>query len=281
MRLSEEQLREFGERGYVVVRGVIPAAALAAANAAIDRLVAESPPRPGHTGQLFYWVDRLTAEGEEAERTPIGVEGKGYEGREPATASPATAAATRAAVRGLMFDTPLRELARALVEPGAIGVAFDQAQIALNYPGWSHRPGRGHVDGCQYGADGRPGSFTALAGVLLSDQTTENAGNLWVWPGTHRATAALFREQGPEGLVASGHYPDVPHPEPEQVLGRAGDVVLAHYLLSHNTGGNYEGDRVRRAVYYRLRRAGHADRWRDAVRDELLEFDPVRAAGVA
>jgi hypothetical protein len=34
------------------------------------------------------------------------------------------------------------------------------------------------------------GTFTLLAGVLMTDQLTENSGNLWVWPGTHLTHAA-------------------------------------------------------------------------------------------
>ena len=125
--------------------------------------------------------------------------------------------------------------------------------------------------------DGRPGTFTMLAGLLLTDQTSENAGNLWVWPGTHRAHEALFRERGPDALLSSRGLPDITLPAPEQVLGRAGDLLLAHYMLSHNIGGNTSPN-VRRVIYYRLQREGHRDRWRDCVRDALLEFDAVRAA---
>jgi hypothetical protein len=48
-------------------------------------------------------------------------------------------------------------------------------------------------------------------------------------------------------------------------------------MLSHNIGGNTSPN-VRRVIYYRLQREGHRDRWRDCVRDALLEFDAVRAA---
>jgi hypothetical protein len=67
-------------------------------------------------------------------------------------------------------------------------------------------------------------------------------------------------------------------PEPSQILGGTGDVILAHYMLGHNIGGNYASERVRRAVYLRLRRVGHQQRWRECLCDELLEYDPVRAA---
>ena len=35
---------------------------------------------------------------------------------------------------------------------------------------------------------------------------------------------------------------------------------------------------VRRAVYFRLRKMGHQQRWRECLCDAMLEFDAVRAA---
>jgi hypothetical protein len=64
------------------------------------------------------------------------------------------------------------------------------------------------------------------------------------------------------------------------VTGRAGDLLLAHYMLGHNMGGNTT-DRTREVLYFRLRRAGHRERWREIVQDPLLEFEPVRAAASA
>ena len=58
------------------------------------------------------------------------------------------------------------------------------------------------------------------------------------------------------------------------MLGHAGDLLLAHYLLGHNTGGNTSAI-TRETVYFRLRREGHRDRWRDFVQEPLLEFDTV------
>jgi hypothetical protein len=131
------------------------------------------------------------------------------------------------------YDTPLRSLAQSLVDPGEIEIAFNQLQVALNIPPFSHRPGGHHLDGYQEGHQ-VPATFTMLAGVLMSEQKVKNAGNLWVWPGTHRTHAAFFRERGPEALVESKGYPKIALPEPSQVLGGPGDVILAHYMLGHN-----------------------------------------------
>jgi phytanoyl-CoA dioxygenase PhyH len=242
-KLSETELREFGAHGYVVIRDVIPPAILAAASRAIERLINEQPPPEGHVGQHFYWLSSTDG-------------------------SPLPA---------LFHDTPLHGLAQSLVAPGEIEIAFDQLQVALNIPPFSHRPGCHHLDGYLEGQQ-TPATFTMLAGVLMSEQKDENSGNLWVWPGTHRTHAAFFRERGPEALVESKGYPKIELPEPSQVLGGPGDVVLAHYLLGHNIGGNYASDKTRRAVYFRLRRVGHQPRWRECLRNELLEYEPVRAA---
>jgi ectoine hydroxylase-related dioxygenase (phytanoyl-CoA dioxygenase family) len=115
-----------------------------------------------------------------------------------------------------------------------------------------------------------------LAGVLMSDQRGWDAGNLWVWPGTHLAHAAYFREHGPDAFFAAGGYPPIRLPGPEQVTGEPGDLLLAHYLLGHNIGGN-TSPAVRRAVYYRIKRAGHDPRWREFLTDPWLDYDEIRA----
>jgi ectoine hydroxylase-related dioxygenase (phytanoyl-CoA dioxygenase family) len=153
----------------------------------------------------------------------------------------------------------------------------DHVQISLNIPPWPHRPGGLHIDGLTPPEpDGRPGTFTLLVGIFLTDQTRTDAGNLWVWPGTHRKVATYLRERDPDVLIECAPYPPVDLGVPRQVTGRAGDVLLAHYMLGHNMGGNTTGT-TREVLYFRLRRNGHRTRWRDAVQDPLLEFGPVRA----
>ena len=56
MALSDEQLREFGERGYLVVPNVVGESWLSAADAEIDRLVAANPPPPDTVGKHFFFL---------------------------------------------------------------------------------------------------------------------------------------------------------------------------------------------------------------------------------
>lgn len=243
--LSGDQLRRFGEDGYLVVPGVVPEELLAALDDEIDWLVDDDPPPEGTVGTHFWFLprDRL----------------------------PAADAALRQA--GAL------DVAGELVAPYRLDHGLDHIQIALNHPPRAHRPGGPHLDGHRPDQD-RPHSFTMLAGIYLVDELERQAGNVWVWPGSHLVHEELFRARGPGALLAvSGQATLLEQPpslgEQVPVMARRGDLLLAHYLLGHNTGGNTT-DRVRRIAYYRLSCEGHAARWRDTFLDAFAEYAPVQ-----
>lgn len=240
--LDRVQVAEFAERGFLVLPQVVPPEVVSAAWRAIDEIIRRDPPGPQVRGPYNYILD--------ARRT------------EPVTA--------------LLSDSTAFDLAESLTGPGTLEPPW-QMQLTLNIPPFPHRPGMHHLDGAPGEPDGRPGTFTMLVGILMSDQRARDAGNLWVWPGTHLTHAEYFSRHGPDAFLAAGGYPPIPLPEPEQVTGRAGDLVLAHYLLGHNIGGN-TSRAVRRAVYFRLKRTGHDPRWRQFLTDPWLDYDVVRGA---
>ncbi|MEV4517158.1 phytanoyl-CoA dioxygenase family protein [Dactylosporangium sp. NPDC049525] len=136
------------------------------------------------------------------------------------------------------------------------------------------RPGGHHIDGLVGVAPGGvPDSFSLLVGVMLTDQRREGMGNLYVWPGTHLTHQEYFRAQGPDAITACDSTPPIRLGRAEQVTGTPGDVLLAHYLLAHNIGGN-TSEITRRMVYLRLRHRDHD--WRAFLADVLLDFEPVR-----
>lgn len=238
--LTEEQLRRFATDGYVVVPGVVPETMLAAADAEFDGVVAEQPIPDGTTGPHFYFLP------------------------------PARVPAADAALR----ESPALELANQLVAPYRVDHALDHIQLALNVPPYEHTPGAPHIDGH------RPGepiaSFTMLAAIFLSDESAPDRGNLWVWPGSHLGHQQLFRDQGVEALVAaSGHSVFATSPvyfgPGRPLLAQRGDLLLAHFLLGHNIGGNTRAA-TRRVLYYRLAADGHGERWADTFRDALTEY---------
>ncbi len=241
--LTQEQRAEFVERGFVVVPGVVPPDLLAVGSRAIDALVDREPPPPQTRGSHHYFL----------------------------------ACAQNPELAALLTDSPAFDAAESLAGPGTLEVPW-QVQVSLNIPPYRHRPGMHHIDGAPHEPDGRPGTFTLLAGVLMSDQPDQDAGNLWVWPGTHLTHAEYFRDNGPEAFFDANGYPPIRLPEPEQVRGRAGDLLLAHYLLGHNIGGNTSAA-VRRAVYFRIKRTGHDPRWREFLQDPWLDYAPLREQG--
>ena len=185
--LDRGQLDEFAERGFLVLPRAVPPDVVAAAAEAIDELIKLDPPGPQVRGPHNYFP----------------------------------AAAQAPALAALLTGSPAFALAESLTGPGTLDVPW-QVQVALNIPPFPHRPGMHHLDGAPGEPDGRPGTFTMLAGVLMSDQRGQDAGNLWVWPGTHLTHAEYFRAHGPEAFLAAGGYPPIRLPEPEQVTGEAG-----------------------------------------------------------
>lgn len=241
--LSDEQIREFAERGFLLVPQVVPADVLASANHRIDQIVAADPPAPETRGNHFYFLE---TENETALAAPLA-------------------------------ESPAFGLAEHLTGAGWLAAPW-QVQVALNIPPFSHRPGGPHIDAAHAEPIDSPirGTFTLLAGVLMTDQLGEDSGNLWVWPGTHLAHAAYFREHGPQKFCA---YPPIDLPEPEQVKGRAGDLLLAHYLLGHNIGGNFRSDLTRRALYFRLSVHGHEAHREQFLQDPWYDLAPQTFAG--
>ncbi len=247
-RTADDDLLRFAENGFVVLTDVVSESLLKAADDEIDALIVDTPPHEGDggPGQNAWFMPRS--------RLPH----------------------SEAALR----SSPALAIASDLVAPHQLDFAFDHIQVATTVPTWRHIPGGPHIDGHGPGQD-PPASFTMLAGILLTDQTAPSSGNLWVWPGSHLVHQNLFRDRGTRVLQQTGGHataldPPVPFGEPIPVLGRRGDLVLAHFLLGHNKGGN-TATHQRRTLYYRLAAEGHGSRWERTFLDAWTEFPPVRS----
>lgn len=245
MQLSVEQKRRFVEDGYLHLPGLIPEERVAAALRAINHSLGEGMD-PAHVE-----VYRSQSYCPELCRSPV--------------------------ILDLLRETPLWAAAEDLVGAGRVQEPWD-GQIALRFPSLAETASRPepHLDGMYTPTNGVPEgtlyTFSALAGVFLSDLPETEAGNFTVWPGTHRLYEAYFRQHGPEALLNG--MPDVSLPEPVQIRGRAGDAVLCHYQLAHAAAAN-RSPHVRYAVYYRLLCRDHQAHWREAMTDIWREWRGV------
>jgi hypothetical protein len=244
----DDDLLQFAADGYLLLSAVVPEKLLALADAEIDGVIDEIAPQDGDAGRPGHhsWFpprDRLPRS------------------------------------EDVLRLSPAADIAEELVAPNSLDHAFDHIQVATTVPDWRHIPGGPHIDGHGPEQD-RPHSFTLLAGVLLTDQRASQSGNLWVWPGSHLDHEHLFHERGPHVLLRTGGHPTLLDPpltlRPSiELHGNRGDLLLAHFLLGHNKGGN-TADHVRKTIYYRLAVPGHPDRWEQTFRDAWTEYPPVR-----
>jgi hypothetical protein len=236
--ITTEMRQAFRQQGFVVVPGVLDDRQIADARALVASMITEPPPPGPH----FLWP-------------------RFGPGGHP--------------LLDLYHSSGVAGLAAEMLRPAVIEPDF--AQVATTIAPYPHRPGGPHVDGLTNVEPGdRPHTFSLLAGIWLTDQSQENRGNLWIWPGTHLRFGRYLAERGADALTRTdemnpGPYPKIDLGTPIQATGPAGSVLFAHYLLAHNIGGNDEGER-RETIYYRLQAQGHPERWRGFVTDPLMEL---------
>ena len=166
--ITEQHRASFGEQGFVVIPGVLDDARLASGRELAAALLAVEPPGAELTGPYFLWP-RFGPAGH-----PL---------------------------LDFYRESGIERLAAGLLRPDLAVREPDFAQLATTIPPWPHRPGGPHVDGLPpKPPDGRPGTFSLLAGIWLTDQSRPHQGNLWTWPGTHLRFGAYLAERGADAL---------------------------------------------------------------------------------
>jgi len=246
VKLTAEQREALLEDGYATVPGVVPAAPLAAALRAINHSLGQGLP----PADLPVFRSRSFCP--ELQRAPVILD------------------LLRATPAWLLAESLLGEGRVEAARSGQIALAFPQTEpAAAPYP---------HLDGLHTPTNGVPAgevrSFTLLVGVILSDVTAPGAGSLTVWPGSHRLYESYFQDNGPRSLL--GGMPPVALPDPVEVTGSVGDLVLCHYQLAHAVGAN-TSPHVRYAVYFRLKSRGHDRRRWECLTDLWKEWPGLRA----
>lgn len=256
-RLSSAQKRQLLEEGYTALPGVVPRplvdAALRAINFALSGGMPEvcvvPGPRPGHSVDI---VETLKA----AQKT--------------------------AAVNDLLRRSPLIEIVRSLL--GELAPLAD-GWLVLRYPQPEpEAPGRiFHIDGVHTGDNSiYPGeifSRSAKVVVYLNDVLGPDCGNFTVCPGSHLQVARYLQKEGWQALLRG--MPKLSFAPARQLVGRAGDAFLCHYLLVHD-GVHNLSPHIRYAAFFDLDNAEHPHLWQRALTEPWLEWPglvaPRRAA---
>ena len=245
MELTLEQRAAFREHGFVKLPGIVPQERVRAALRAINACIGDSGIDPEQLTKF-----RSQSYCPELQSDPVIVD--------------------------LLTATPVWEVAESAIGVGKVQ-PVKGGQIALRFPSMNPpREPHPHLDGMYTPTNGVPEgeirNFTALVGIMLSDLPDENAGNLAVWPGTHRTFETYFRERGPESLLHG--MPEVDMPPAQQITGKAGDAVLCHYQVAHGIAGN-ASPHIRYAIYFRLHHVDHAALHWECMTDIWKEWEGV------
>ncbi|MBO7744433.1 phytanoyl-CoA dioxygenase family protein [Paenibacillus sp. MWE-103] len=231
MELTYRQKRHLIDQGYVKVPGVVPKIMIRETMKAINHSIGKGIPE-GHHGANYC---------RELERKPL--------------------------VTDLFNRTPVKTIIDSLVGEDAYH-PIGMGQLALRFPDYIDNPPDdlgAHLDGVLHVKDSIAQNFTALVGVILSDQSEPDHGNFTVYPGTHKAYELYFREHGAEVLFRDEGFrtmhrsASVPLSKPVQITGEPGDLIITHYQLVH-AGGINLSERIRYSTYFRV---DHKDRHTD------------------
>ena len=185
-------------------------------------------------------------------------------------------------ITDLYNKTPVKQLAESMIGAGKVN-HVERGQIAVRFPLLDDPPPalRPHLDGRYSPHNGVPAGelrrFTMLVGIALSDVSSDYAGNLAVWPGTHRLYEQYFNQNGHDILMRGGAegMPPINMPQPHMLTARAGDAFLVHYQIAHCAAPNVS-PHPRYAIYFRLQHVDLRAQLFEALTDIWLEWDGMR-----
>ncbi|CAE7211165.1 unnamed protein product [Symbiodinium sp. CCMP2592] len=192
----------------------------------------------------------------------------------------------------------LHQLLDGFLLPGHNSAPYDhhnQVQVAVKQPNFEgyadlqgmRSPNIGHVDQTisRQKTQGQPiANYSVLFGVVLGGETgtRDDAGNLWLAPGSHRKLQEAFcKFDGPIGWqtdIAAKYLGDEA-PAMVPVRASPGQAIIMHHQTIHGVGPNH-ADQARVNVYFRVtasgRGAGKKVHYPEAMRDITKESPHLR-----
>jgi ectoine hydroxylase-related dioxygenase (phytanoyl-CoA dioxygenase family) len=225
MALSAEQIAQFREEGYVVVRGAVPPATIKRLTDEIDGWIEESRGHAKNYGETVNGKARFDLEA-------------GHSAGNPRLRRVANPVDISAAYREVLWDGEIPDLMTQLIGPD---LKFHHCKLNMKLPGMGTYVGY-HQD---HPFDPHTNDDVAVALLMLDDTTLEN-GCLTVVPGSHRERYSHYRGDTFVGEIAAEHHADFDR-RAVPIIGKAGDVCLQSTWMVHGGGPN-RTDRPRRIL---------------------------------
>ena len=222
--LREDQIRQFREVGYVIARGVLDAAGVAALTGEFDTWIEQSRAQTANYGETLDGKARFDLEA-------------GHTAERPRLRRVANPVDVSAAYRQALFDSPIPDRVAELIGPD---VKFHHCKLNIKLPGMATR-----VDYHQDHAYDPHTNSDMLAMLLLDDTNQANDG-LRVVPGSHRERYSHYRDGRFIGAIDPALDEDF-EARSVPIEGERGDVCLMHTWTVHGGGPNHS-DRPRRLL---------------------------------
>ena len=235
-RLTDDERRHFDERGYLIVRNVLPPDLIAELTEAADRLDAEF--RPKYELKPSQPLNRLD-----------------FIGFDSAFLKLLEWPKTIARVIDILGWHIQLYHSHAIVTPP---MPVDHVPSSPRL-GWHQDSGRLNID---IESEPRP-RISLKVGFFLTSTLTPNRGNFHVVPGSHLSNALEFPHEGEE------------HPDATPILADAGDAVFFDRRLWHAAGRN-RSDVTRKVLFYGYSYRWLRPRDNMTVDHYLADADPIR-----
>ncbi len=223
--LSEDQIRQFREDGYVIARGVLDAAGVAALTGELDAWIEESRAQTANYGETMDGKARFDLEA-------------GHTAEQPRLRRVANPVDISAAYREALFDGPIPDRVAELIGPD---VKFHHCKLNIKLPGMVTR-----VEYHQDHAYDPHTNSDMLAMLLLLDDMNQANGCLRVVPGSHRERYSHYRDGKFVGAIDPALDGDF-EARSVPIEGQRGDACLLHTWTVHGGGPN-RSDRPRRLL---------------------------------
>ncbi len=214
--LSEEQLRQYREDGFVVVEGAASVWELTALNTELDGWIDESRSHQENWG--------TTADGKHV----FDLE-PGHSAEHPRLRRVTNPADFSDVYRSVLFEGRLVDAVGDLLGPD---LKFHHCKVNIKLPSMETYVGW-HQD---HPFEPQTNDSMTVALVMLDDMTLEN-GALRVVPGSHRTHYSHYRDERFVGEIDRGLWDDF-EARSVRLTGKAGDVVFMDSWMVHGSPAN-------------------------------------------
>ncbi len=214
--LTRAEIDRFHEEGFLVLRGVVGAPALAAMRADLDQWIEESRAHAGNYGEMARGKRRFDLEA-------------GHSAAQPKLRRVANPVDVSDAYRAVLWDGPVVDAVADIIGPD---VKFHHCKLNLKLPGMETYVGW-HQD---HPFDPHTNDDVVVALLMLDDMTVEN-GCLQVVPGSHLERYSHYDGDRFVGEIAGENLEQFDR-RSVHLTGAAGDLILSDTWMVHGSAAN-------------------------------------------